>query len=139
MAKNNQKNETSLPLEKMIPSYGKLKAQISEDDKAAKLLNSRIKAAMLEQNITEKEAGGFIAKYSTRITESFNESQLLEFCRDNKELRSFIKTAEYVDMDQLENLIYDKKVSKKLLLEMDKLRIKKETEYLTISKTKTGE
>ena len=42
----------------------------------------------------------------------------------------------YIDMDELESLIYNEKVPKKVLLEMDKWRVKKESEVLTISKVK---
>lgn len=137
MAKKLSKiSDTSLSLDKLVPSYGKLKAQMSEDDKAAKLLNSRIKAAMEEQHITEHEAGGYVASYSVRTTESFNDEQLLDFCKAHKALVDCVKTVEIIDMDVLENLIYEGKLPKKLLLEMDKMRIKKQTVYLNISKSK---
>lgn len=131
-----KKSETSLPLEKMIPSYGKLKAQITEDDKAAKLLNTRIKDALLKQGLTEKSAGGYQVKYTTRTTESFNEEQLLDFCKEHKVLKGCVRTVEVIDMNELENLMYEQKIPKKLLLEMDKMRIKKDTAYLTVSKIK---
>ena len=131
-----KRNETSLSLDKLVPSYGRLKAQMSEEDKAAKLLNSRIKAAMEEQKITEHEAGGYIASYSVRTSESFDTEKLLDFCKTHKDLKDCIKVAEFVDMDALENLIYEGKLPKKLLLEMDKMRVKKQTVYLNIAKSK---
>lgn len=134
--KPSTKSETSVSLDKLIPMYGRLKAQISEDDKAAKLLNSRIKTAMKDKNLTEHEAGGYIASYSIRTTESFDTEQLLDFCKAHKALSDCIKVAEFVDMDVLENLMYEGKLPKKLLLEMDKIRVKKQTEYLNISKSK---
>ena len=129
-------NETSVSLDKLVPYYGKLKAQMAEDDKAAKLLNSRIKTAMEEKNITEHEAGGYIASYSVRTSESFDTEQLLDFCKAHKALKDCIKVAEFVDMDALENLMYEGKLPKKLLLEMDKIRVKKQTVYLNIAKSK---
>lgn len=129
-------NQTSLSLDKLVPSYGRLKAQMAEEDKAAKLLNSRIKTAMEEQKITEHEAGGYIASYSVRTSESFDTEKLLDFCKAHKDLKDCIKVAEFVDMDALENLIYEGKLPKKLLLEMDKMRVKKQTVYLNIAKSK---
>lgn len=131
-----KKPETSLPLSKLIPQYGKLKGQLTEIDKAAKLLNTRIKDIMIEQDLSEQEANGWIAKYSIRKTESFDEPNLLEFLKSHKEFKSCVKTKEYIDMDELENILYEQKIPKKLLLGMDKFRVVKETGYLTICKTK---
>lgn len=128
--------KSELSLDKMIPSYGLLKAQSSETEKQIKSLNSKIKELMVKKKITEKEAGGFVATYSVRVSETFNEEQLMDFCRAHKSLIGCIKTKEYIDMDELENLMYEKKIPKKLLLEMDKMRIKKKTEYLNIKAVK---
>ena len=131
-----KKIKKSNPLDKLIPPYGILKDQISEDTKAANELNTHIKKLMDEQGLDEKEVGGYIVKYSVRESEYFDTEELLEFCREHKELAGCIKTQEYVDMDELENLMYNKKVPKKILLKMDKLRKKSSTAYLNISKAK---
>lgn len=131
-----KKIKKSNPLDKLIPPYGILKDQISEDNKAANELNTHIKKLMAEQGLDEKEVGGYIAKYSVRESEYFDTEELLEFCHKHKELAGCIKTQEYVDMDELENLMYNKKVPKKILLKMDKLRKKSSTAYLNISKAK---
>ena len=127
-----KKSSTALGLDKLIPSYGKNKMQSKELEKAAGILNKRIKEIMSQEGIEEKEAGGFVANYTIRTTESFNQEALLEFVKTNKTLKQCVKMAEYVDMDVLENLIYEGKIPKKTLLELDKFRVKKDTAYLTI-------
>lgn len=131
-----KKPETSISLEKLIPIFGKNKMQADEFKKAADLANKRIKEIMSAKGLTEKEAGGFIVKYSVRTTESFNEPALLEFLKGKKEFKDCIKTREYIDMDELENVLYQGKLPKKLLLELDKFRQYKDTEYLTVNKVK---
>lgn len=135
MAKKKLSKKDNL-LHKLIPSYAVLKAQIAEDTKESNELNAHIKKFMREQELTEEKAGGYIASYSLRKSETLDPEQLLEFCHKHKELQSCIKTKEYVDMGTLEDLIYNKKFPKKLLLALDKFRIVKETEYLTVSKIK---
>ena len=135
MAKKPNK-ETSLSLSKMIPAYGRIKAQMSEDKKAADKLNERIKSSMREEAITEKEVDGYIASYAVRVSESYNEDTLIDVIKKHDNLKSCLKKKLYVDMEELEKLIYNNKIPKKVLLEMDKCRIKKETEVLTVTKVK---
>lgn len=130
------KPSTSVSLEKLIPMYGRDKMQMNELKKATDLANKRIKELMVAKKITEKEAGGFIASYSVRTSESINEDALLDFAKNHKALKDCVKTREYVDMDTLENLIYTGKIPKKMVAELDKFRIKKEVEYLNINLAK---
>ena len=140
-----EKKSTAISLDKLIPIYGRTKAQADEYTKAADIQNKRIKeqmAALLKQDetSTDYEAGGWIATYQVRTKESFNEEALVEFAKQNKLLKDCVKTVEVVDMKKLEDVLYtikdDDKAGKKLLLELDKFRIRKDIAYLYIKSAK---
>lgn len=135
-----QKQSTSLA--DLIPAYGQTKAQADEYAKVAKKQNSDIKKLMstlLKDDDVEatQEADGWVATYQVRISESYNEDALLEFAHKHKALQSCVETKEVFNAQKLEDLIYAGEVPKKVLLELDKFREQKRTEYLYI-KQKEG-
>ena len=135
-----QKQSTSLA--DLIPAYGQTKAQADEYAKVAKKQNSDIKklmSALLKDDDVEatQEADGWVATYQVRISESYNEDALLEFAHKHKALQSCVETKEVFNAQKLEDLIYAGEVPKKVLLELDKFREQKRTEYLYI-KQKEG-
>ena len=130
-----QKQSTSLA--DLIPAYGQTKAQADEYAKVAKKQNSDIKKLMstlLKGDDVEatQEADGWVATYQVRISESYNEDALLEFAHKHKALQSCVETKEVFNAQKLEDLIYAGEVPKKVLLELDKFREQKRTEYLYI-------
>lgn len=136
---------TSVSLEKLIPLYGTTKTQADEYKKAADLQNKRIKEKMSgllkkDADSVDKEVDGWIATYQVRTSESFNENALLEFAKTQKALQSCVETVEVVNQKKLEDVLYkldiNKKADKQLLLELDKFRVQKKTEYLYIKKKK---
>lgn len=142
------KELTSVSLDKLIPLYGTTKSQADEYKKAADLQNKRIKEKMCkmlaeDENSVDKEVDGWIATYQVRVSESFNENALLEFAKSNKLLKDCVETVEVVNQKKLEDILFkldmNKKEDKQLLLEIDKFRVQKKTEYLYIKQKKEEE
>lgn len=141
MAREKTQKSTALSLDKLIPIYGRTKAQADEYTKAADIQNKRIKEQMSallkkDETSTDYEADGWIATYQVRTKESFNEEALVEFAKKNKLLKDCVKTVEVIDMKKLEDVLYTikdtDKAGKQLLLELDKFRTRKDTAYLYI-------
>lgn len=82
------------------------KQQLDNYKKSSEEYNKNIKQVMSELDLTEFETEDLIAKIGTQNRESFNETRLLEKLKSLGNV-SAIKTKEYVDMDELENLIYN--------------------------------
>lgn len=136
---NTKKKAESLSLKNLIPIYAETKAKADDFDKAAKRQNRDIKALMVKllkegEKSVDAEAGGYVASYSIRVSTSFNEEAMLEFMHKHKQLASCIKTKEYIDETALEDAIYRGDIPKKLLLEIDKFKTEKKTEYLVVKK-----
>lgn len=75
--------------------------------KSTEEYNAEIKELMKKLNKDQFETdGGLIAKVSVQKRESFDENKLIAKLKDLK-TEGIIKTKEYVDMDELENLIYN--------------------------------
>ena len=145
-SKNNCKNCTGeekakkATLKELIPVYGETKEKADMFKKAAEKQNADIKKEMVkllkdEDTKVEAEAGGWIATYSIRTYTSFNEEAMIEFLKEHKEdFAGCVKKKEYIDEKVLEDLLYHGKVSKKLVVALDKFREEKQTAYLTIKR-----
>ena len=138
--------KTDLNLEDLIVQYAENKYQLDALKSVCDTDNKLIKAQMAKQNLTDKTAGGYIAKRVIQTRESFNEDKLLAIfksaCADGritKETRSaIIETKEYINFDALENAIYQGDITKDILLELDSAKEIKTVETLRISKIKKG-
>ena len=122
-------------LDKLIPQYAKNKQEMDDYKKICDKENAQIKELMSSEGITEKEAGGYIAKYSVQQRESMNEAMLLEIAHQHG-IPEIVKTKEYIDFDALEDAIYKGLISREVLLEMDKAKEVKEVVVLKVSKIK---
>ena len=94
-------------LNDLIQAFYEDKKHLDGYKKATDKYNKEIKKLMQEQDITEFETeNGLVAKINIQKRESFNDEKLLAKL---KELNGFtaIKTIEVVDMEELENLIYN--------------------------------
>lgn len=129
-----KKVQKQLTLEELIPLYGQEKEIMDKYKKSTDAVNKQIKELMVKEGQDEKEAGGYIAKYSVSYTESYDMEKLIEYIHKHKNLESCIRTQEYVDETVLEDLIYKGKLSKTEVASLDKFRIVKETPRLTIKK-----
>ena len=125
-------------LDVLIPTYAVNKAQMDGLKKVCDGQNAKIKTLM--QSMTEYEAGGYSAKRTVRVSESFDEQSLLEVLHGIPELaKTLIKTQEYVDMDALESALYHGKLTDAGVLDkINKCRIRKESVVLTVKKVGGG-
>lgn len=125
----------------MIPEYGKQKQKLDALKKDVEKLNKLLKDVMVKNNLTEADYDGWQATYIVQKRESFNEDALIELLTDALEpeyLESLgiIKMKPVIDYDNLENAIYNDKLSKALLIDMDKTKTVKEVPTLRIKKLK---
>lgn len=100
-------NDNHLMLDEMIKNFYEDKQQADHFKKIAEDFNSQIKELLTQENLKEFETtNGLIAKMTIQKRESFDEDKLIAKL---KVLNGYtaIKTKEYVDMDELENLIYN--------------------------------
>ena len=125
-------------LKELVKSYGEMKQIVDGYKKPIEEANKEIKSIMSSNNLSEFESGGFKAKYSVSISEGFDESKLIKVIKDtlapeDPKLKEIIKTKEYVDMEILEDAIYNGIIPASKL---QSCKTRKETPRLTITKIK---
>lgn len=132
-------------LTQLIERYGTLKGEMDSYKKQVDADNKAIKEIMAENNLTEASGGGYIAKYSESVSNNFDEAKLLEKlenmtykdanCSGPVSVKSLgvIKMKPYVDMEALENAIYNGQIS---AVDLADCRIVVKTPRLTIKKEK---
>lgn len=125
-------------LSDMVSAYADVKAREKEIKNDVDELNKDIKAAMIEGNIPEAHGGGYIATLTEQKHEDFDEDKLIALFKKNldvnPELAKCIKTKEYIDMEELENLIYNAEINNDIVTEMGKCKTEKITQVLRIKK-----
>lgn len=125
-------------LSDMVSAYADVKAQEKAIKKDVDELNKDIKAAMIEGNISEAYGGGYVATLTEQKREDFDEDKLITLFKKNldinPELAKCIKTKEYIDMEALENLIYNAEIDNDIVTEMGKCKVEKVTQVLRIKK-----
>lgn len=132
-------------LTQLIERYGTLKGEMDSYKKQVDADNKAIKEIMAENNLTEASGGGYIAKYSESVSNNFDEAKLLEklenmtykdpncSCPVSVKSLGVIKMKPYVDMEALENAIYNGQIS---AVDLADCRIVVKTPRLTIKKEK---
>lgn len=130
------KVEKMQTLEELIPLYGEQNTACNNLKKKVADLNSKIKNAIHDAKQENKniEVDGWKCSLTVADASEFNEARLIEFCKLNK--INVVKKREYVDMDALEKLIYNGKISDEILVEMDKCKDTKTKETLRCVKLK---
>ena len=140
MAKKTEKEITKITsnIMKLMPEYVEVKQAYDNYKKKEAELNKQIKEAMAETELDKWswETDKGIVEYSTRQSDEYDEEALLDYLHKHKEFTSCIKTKEYIDQNELENILYNEKVSKRLMLGIDKFRTSKTTQVLKIKKIK---
>lgn len=125
-------------LERLIPQYAANKVELDSYKKICDRENTQIKSIMRDFAINKYEADGYKASYSVSTRETMNEDKLLEIAHMYG-IPEIVKTKEYIDFDALEKALYDGKISKEIMLEMDKAKEVKEVVTLRVSKIKKKE
>jgi len=122
-------------LSDLLPVY---EANKSEMDSYKKLIdrdNKEIKSIMLGAEMGEFVVDDIKASCSVSVREDFVEEALIAKLKEMK-IRGVVKKKEYVDMDALENAIYNGKVDAASLADC---QTKKEVVTLRVSKLKRKE
>lgn len=120
-------------LNSIIECFYKDKQTADKYKKSAEEYNKEIKDIMSDIKIDEFETdSGLIAKLTHKQLESFNEKKLLAKMKELN-IPGIIKTREYVDMEALENEIYNENINAS---ELASCREIKETVALKVSKKK---
>lgn len=130
-----RKKMSEMTLDVLIPQYAENKSILDDYKKICDDENKQIKELMDEGSYV---VGDWKATKIVTVRESFNEDKLLETVK-NLAIKGIVKKKEYVDMDALESAIYKGKISKEMLLEIDKCRETKEIVALRVSKNKEKE
>ena len=129
-------------LVEVIPLYGEFNDIKNVMDNRLKVYNAFIKTKLLEANKDngkdiELEAGGYTAKLATRSKFSFIEDALIlrlkQLTEEGLDISNVVKVKEYVDMDELEKLIYNGVISASSLQDCQTVT---ESQVLTVKKSK---
>ncbi len=136
----------AVSLDELIPTYAENKAMLDDYKKICDSENKQIKELMEEGTY---EAGGYKATKSVSTRDDIKEDKILAKLSDDMrecfELNNIIKTKEYIDMDNLESLIYSlnnkrdiesKKIKDELIELLDSCTERKDVVTLRISKIK---
>ena len=132
---SNVETEENLTLDELIPVYAENKADLDQIEKVCKTQNAEIKKYMEELGEDEHTAGGYTVKYIVSERESMNEERLLEMMKKHN-VPGVIKTKEYVDMDALENYLYNVVMSDEMAADLNSCREVKQVVQLRIGKEK---
>jgi hypothetical protein len=119
-------------LQELIPHYQLNKHAMDSYKKVVDKDNKEIKMIMLESQLPEFIVGDIKATCSVSEREDFIEEALIEKLKDMK-VKGVIKKKEYVDMDALENAIYNGELN---AAELTSCQTKKEVVTLRITKIK---
>ena len=119
-------------LTELLPIYHMQKSEMDSIKKVVDKENAEIKTLMRASNLSEFVAGDIKATCSVSERQDFIEEALIEKLKDMK-VRGIIKKKEYVDMDALENAIYNGKVDAAALASCQTI---KEVVTLRVSKVK---
>lgn len=126
------KKKTVDTLENLVPIFGANRIAENKHKKLAKEAGDKIKKLqVLNKDNNTATYGGYKVTYSESESISFKD-EALEFMHKHKEFTPCIKVQEYIDMDELEKLMYNGEIPKKLLVELDKYRNTKTTPKLNV-------
>ena len=136
----------AVSLDELIPTYAENKAMLDDYKKICDSENKQIKELMEEGTY---EAGGYKATKSVSTRDDIKEDKILAKLSDDMrecfEVNNIIKTREYIDMDNLESLLYSlnnkrdiesKKIKDELIELLDSCTERKDVVTLRVSKIK---
>lgn len=119
-------------LQELIPHYQLNKSEMDSYKKIVDKDNKEIKMIMLESQLPEFIVGDIKATCSVSEREDFIEEALIEKLKEMK-VEGVIKMREYIDMDALENAIYNGELN---AAELASCQTKKEVVTLRVTKIK---
>ena len=122
-------------LSQLLPVYEANKSKMDSYKKLVDKDNKEIKSIMLGAGLREFVVGDIKASCSVSEREDFIEEALIAKLKEMK-VRGIVKKKEYVDMDALENAIYNGKIDAAVLADC---QTKKEVVTLRVTKLKRKE
>lgn len=119
-------------LSQIIPRYYEMKKEMDSYKSQVDADNKAIKELMRGGNTNEEICGEYTAKFSVIDKSYFDEAKLIAKLKLLGNTES-IKTREYVDMEVIENQIYNNELKAE---DIKDCKIEKFEERLTVKKTK---
>ena len=132
-------NKLNEEFENLIIEFGNNKTASDNLKKTAESQKNEIKKIMLADKLTTASAGGYKVTLSTYQDQSMDEDKLIEVLKKHDMAKGIIKTKEYVDMDALEQVLYNIDLENEVLLDIDSCRKTKDITKLILSKAKKKE
>lgn len=132
-------------LDKLVAHYGDLDSQIKTLSKELESDKVTIKNALENLEVKNYSSGGYTVTRQVSYRTKYDEDKMLKVLKADWQERygdmecPYIKTKEYVDMDQLESVIYAGELSNKTMAELNKCQEKTEIVALKCSKIKKKE
>lgn len=125
-------------LEELINAYRTNKQDVDDLKKVVDRQNKEIKDIMLEEDLKEFTTyNNYTAKIIVTEKDTMNEELLLSRLQVVKDkYPNLIKTREYVDLDELENLVYNNLLDDNTTAKVNSCITTKEVIQLRISKKK---
>lgn len=125
-------------LEELINAYRTNKQEVDDLKKVVDRQNKEIKDIMLEEDLKEFTTyNNYTAKIIVTEKDTMNEELLLSRLQVVKDkYPNLIKTREYVDLDELENLVYNNLLDDNTISKVNSCITTKEVVQLRISKKK---
>lgn len=121
-------------LDILVPAYADHKKTLDEYKKTCDSENAQIKDEMFRQDVGEFSAGGYTAKRIVTTKESMDNDMLPQVLKKHK--IPAVACVEVVDVDALEQYLYNNEISAELAEDIDRCRKTTEVVQLRISKTK---
>ena len=136
------KEDKKLQLKELVSSFGPDKEQYDKLKKICDDQNKKIKALCRELNIQDTELDGWDVSYKVIDKSYYDEDKLFLVITDywNEHNGSmecpYLKTIFVIDEEKLKDDIYNEKVDKDLLLQIQNCKVPKEEERLTVKRKK---
>ena len=124
--------ENTGKMDMLVDKFGDVKTKSDALKKEADGYKDEIKAFLCASDTDEYATDKYRVKYTVAVSRDFNQEKLLAKLKEVG-LTECIKTVEVVDMNNLENAIYNKKIDASILADCE---IVKETPKLNIYKVK---
>lgn len=123
----------------VIDSIGARNEKAKQLTKECKKDIEKLKTLMKGDEVYLASGSDYTAKLSVYTVDSLNEDKLFTICKSCPELNGTIKTKEYVDMDELERLLYSEEVPNSVKAELATCYVPEERTRLTLAKKKREE
>ena len=135
---NSDEITTSRTLDELIPMYALNKSELDSYKKICDEENAQIKKQMLDLGTDEYTVGGYTAKRTVSTRESINEDKLMMVLLKH-DIKGVIKTKDYVDMDALENYLYNNEMTSSLAADLESCKTVTEVVTLRVKADKKKE